>query len=65
MNAVLIRIYLRFQALASPDEGQQMVEYALVAAMLALGLVAGTKNLASALTQAFSSISSQLSSSFT
>lgn len=45
------------------DEGQDLVEYALVVALIAFGAVAGMKNLSNELKTAFGTISSNLGSS--
>ena len=44
------------------DSGQDLIEYALVAAVLALAAVAGMTTLASNLSNAFSAVGSKLSS---
>jgi pilus assembly protein Flp/PilA len=46
--------------LFSHDHGQDMVEYALVVALLAFGATAGMKNLAGGLGKAFNTISTTL-----
>ena len=62
MNTLLLKVYIKLDDLASREEGQDMVEYALITALLAFGWIAGVKNVATALNSAFSSISSQLGS---
>jgi pilus assembly protein Flp/PilA len=62
MNNLLIKLYVKFQDLASREEGQDLVEYALVVALIAFGATAGMKNLAAGINLAFSNISSQLGS---
>jgi pilus assembly protein Flp/PilA len=57
---VLLRLYVKFQNLLSCEEGQDLVEYALVVALIAFGAVAGMKVLASGLNNAFSTISTTL-----
>jgi pilus assembly protein Flp/PilA len=51
---------VKFQNLLSCEEGQDLVEYALVVALIAFGAVAGMKVLASGLNNAFSTISTTL-----
>jgi pilus assembly protein Flp/PilA len=63
MNNLLIKLYVKFQDLASREEGQDLVEYALVVALIAFGATAGMGKLASGINTAFSNISSQLVSS--
>ena len=62
MNNLLLKLYVKFQDLASREEGQDLVEYALVVALIAFGATAGMKNLAGAINTAFSNVSSQLGS---
>ena len=45
------------------ESGQDLIEYALVAAVLALAAVAGMTTLASNISNAFSAVGSKLSSS--
>jgi pilus assembly protein Flp/PilA len=60
MYSVLLSLYVKFQNLMSREEGQDLVEYALVVALIAFGAVAGMKVLASGLNNAFSTISTTL-----
>ena len=61
MNDTLLKLYVKFQDLASREEGQDLVEYALVVALIAFGATAGMKALAGGLNTAFNNISTQLS----
>ena len=60
MKDTMLKMYIKFQNLLSNDEGQDLVEYALVVALIALAATAGMGKLASALSGAFSSVGSQL-----
>ena len=60
MNGLLIQLYVKLQDLTGREEGQDMVEYALVVALIAFGATAGMGKLASGINTAFSNISSQL-----
>ena len=60
MNTMLLKLYVKFQDLASREEDQDLVEYALVVALIAFGATAGMKALATGLNSAFSNISSTL-----
>ena len=60
MNNLLIKMYVKFQDLVNREEGQDLVEYALVVALIAFGATAGMKALATGLNSAFSNISSTL-----
>jgi pilus assembly protein Flp/PilA len=60
MNTMLLKLYVKFQDLASREEGQDLVEYALVVALIAFGATAGMSQLATGLNKAFQNISSTL-----
>jgi pilus assembly protein Flp/PilA len=62
MNNTLLKLYVKFQDLATREEGQDLVEYALVVALIAFGATAGMQSLASGLNSAFQGISSTLGS---
>jgi pilus assembly protein Flp/PilA len=62
MNTMLLKLYVKFQDLASREEGQDLVEYALVVALIAFGATVGMKSLATGLNTAFSNISVVLGS---
>ena len=62
MNTMLLKVYVKFQDLASREEGQDLVEYALVVALIAFGATAGMKALATGLNGAFAGISTTLGS---
>jgi len=55
--------YTRILNLARTEEGQDLVEYALVVALIAFGAVAAMKGLGSEINTAFKTISSNLASS--
>ncbi len=60
MNNLLLKLYVKFQDLKNSEEGQDLVEYALVVALIAFGATAGMGHLASAINTAFNNVSSQL-----
>jgi pilus assembly protein Flp/PilA len=62
MNTLLLKLLIQLQDLTSREEGQDLVEYALVVALIAFGATAGMKNLATGLNAAFKGISSTLGS---
>jgi pilus assembly protein Flp/PilA len=62
MNNLLLKMYVKLQDLASREEGQDLVEYALVVALIAFGATAGMKSLAGGLNTAFQGISTTLGS---
>ena len=59
MNNLYLKLYAKFQGLKN-DEGQDLVEYALLVALIALVCVAGVNNVATAVNNVFSTISSSL-----
>jgi pilus assembly protein Flp/PilA len=65
MNNLLIKLYVKFQDFATREEGQDLVEYALVVALIAFGTTAGMKSLATGISTAFTNISTALSTNIT
>ena len=63
MNQMMLKTYLKLQDLMNREEGQDLVEYALVVALIAFGAVAAMKGLSSEINTAFNVISSDLSTS--
>ena len=61
MNLIQTAIHL-FRTLLTREEGQDLVEYSLVFAMIALGSVTGMSSLAAGLNSVFSSVGSTLTS---
>jgi pilus assembly protein Flp/PilA len=60
MNDVLLKIYVKFQSLMIREEGQDLVEYALVVCLIALAAITGVKNVATAVSTVFNNISASL-----
>jgi pilus assembly protein Flp/PilA len=60
MYSVLLRLYVKLQNLLSREEGQDLVEYALIVALIAFGAITGMGYLAKGLNNAFSTISTTL-----
>jgi len=60
MNTLLLKLLIKIQDFASRQEGQDLVEYALVVALVAFGATAGMKALATGLNSAFKGISTTL-----
>lgn len=54
---------IAFRNYIMPEDGQDLVEYALVVAVIAFGAVAAMKGLSTEINVAFKTISSELSSS--
>ena len=65
MNNMLLKLYLKFQDLKNNEEGQDLVEYALVVALIAFGAITGMTSLAGGLNTAFSNISTTLTNNIT
>lgn len=65
MNNLLLKLYVKFQELKDREEGQDLVEYALVVALIAFGATAGMGALAGGINKAFNTISQTLSTSIT
>ena len=53
-------LYLALRSIIDREEGQDLVEYALVVALIAFGAITGMGYLATGLNQAFSSVASTL-----
>ena len=60
MNNLLLKLYVKFQDLKDRQDGQDLVEYALVVALIAFGATAGMGKLATAINTAFSNVSATL-----
>jgi pilus assembly protein Flp/PilA len=62
MNTMLLKLYMKFQDLISREEGQDLIEYALLVALISLAAVAAITGLASNMTKVFTTISSKFAS---
>jgi pilus assembly protein Flp/PilA len=60
MNNMLLNLYVKLQGLKNGEEGQDLVEYALLVALIAMVCIAGVNNVATAINNVFTSISSSL-----
>jgi len=65
MNNFMIKMYVIGKNLMEREEGQDLVEYALVVALIAFGAVTGMGYLATGLNHAFSNIASTLTTDIT
>jgi pilus assembly protein Flp/PilA len=61
MNNLFLKMYVKAQDLMNREEGQDLVEYALLITLVALAAVAGVNKVASAINTVFSNISATLS----
>jgi pilus assembly protein Flp/PilA len=60
MNTMLLKLYVKMQDLMSREDGQDLIEYALVAALIALGSVAMITGAGTSIVKIFTTISSDL-----
>jgi pilus assembly protein Flp/PilA len=65
MNNLMLKLFVRMQTWMEREDGQDLVEYALVVAMVAFGSTASLKTLGTGVSHAFTNISSTLASSLT
>jgi pilus assembly protein Flp/PilA len=56
----ITKLFYRLQSLIKRDDGQDLVEYALVVALIAFGCTAGMQSLAAGLNSAFTNINTVL-----
>lgn len=61
----MLRLLIRVQSALSTEDGQDLVEYGLVVALVAFGATAAMQSLGTALSSVFTAISSTLASSLT
>ena len=60
MNSLYLNLYAKLQGLKNGEEGQDLVEYALLVALIALVCISGVSNVAAAVNTVFTNISSSL-----
>ncbi len=60
MNNLFLTLFVKLQNLMNREEGQDLVEYALLVCLVALAAIAGVRNMAGAITTVFNNISSSL-----
>lgn len=61
MNNLFLALYVKMQNLINREEGQDLVEYALLVCLIALAAITGVNQVAKAITTVFSNISASLS----
>lgn len=64
MDLVTWKIHLAFQALLDREEGEDLVEYAIIIALMALGSVAGMSSVGNAINAIFSRLGDVLAIAF-
>lgn len=62
MNDKLLMLSIKLKTLLSDEQGQDLIEYALVVALIAFGAIAGMKTLANDINTAFNNIGTTLTS---
>jgi pilus assembly protein Flp/PilA len=62
MNTLLLKAHLAMQSLLNREDGQDLVEYALVLALVAFGATAGMSTLAQDLNLAFNGVGTTVNS---
>jgi pilus assembly protein Flp/PilA len=60
MNNVMLKLYVKAQGLLANKRGQDLIEYALVVALIAFAAAAGMKTVASNINTAFTNIGTKL-----
>jgi len=60
MQNLISMLYAKLQSLTKSEQGQDLVEYALVVCLISLASITGVNNVASAITTVFSNISASL-----
>jgi len=60
MSNSLVKLYVKLHGLKNGEEGQDLVEYALLVALISLVCITGVNNVASAVNAVFTNISNSL-----
>jgi len=60
MKSITLNLYWTFQALRYNQDGQDLVEYALIVSLIALAAVTGVSGVATAVNNVFTNISTSL-----
>jgi pilus assembly protein Flp/PilA len=60
MHNMLLSGYVKFQNLSSSEDGQDLVEYALLLSLVALAMIASLNGLATTINKTFNNISTSL-----
>ena len=61
MNNSMLRMFVNVKAIMASEEGLDLVEYALVVALISFGAILGMQGLAAGINTAFGNISTVLS----
>ena len=65
MHDTLLKLYIKVEDLMTREDGQDLVEYALVVSLLSLAATAAMGSLATAINGAFTAIGDKLSGALT
>ena len=60
MNTMLLKMYVKFQDLMNREEGQDLVEYALLVALVSLASITLIRGVATSVVSIFTTISTTL-----
>jgi pilus assembly protein Flp/PilA len=60
MNNLFLALYVKLQNVMTREEGQDLVEYALLVCLIALAAITGVNKVATAVTTVFTNISNSL-----
>ena len=60
MNTLFLKMYVKIQDLMNREEGQDLVEYALLLALVAAAAITGVGKVATAVTTVFTNISTSI-----
>jgi Flp pilus assembly pilin Flp len=63
MNNQMLELLARIRTLTLREEGQDLVEYGLLVALIAFGVISGLKSVSTDISMIYSAISSTVSSS--
>jgi pilus assembly protein Flp/PilA len=60
MNDTILKLYVKFQNLMNREEGQDLVEYALLVSLIALAAITAVGYVSTAVNKVFTNISTSL-----
>jgi Flp pilus assembly pilin Flp len=60
MAEMILKMRMKFQDLMHGEKGQDLVEYALLASLIALACISGVKHVATAVNSVFTNVSTSL-----
>jgi len=60
VNNRILKLYCKFQTLVNGEQGQDLVEYALLTSLIALAAIGGVEKVATAVTSIFTKISTSI-----